>query len=142
MTIIAYRNGILAADTSTTVDGCVLPGRIKIVRRDDGALIAACGACGYGDAFRAWASAGEVGEPPKVADASAGVIFMRGGLVRVFDCDEGAYTIAPPYFALGSGMAFALGALYAGATAEQAAKAAIEHDSKSNGSVMTVAHDA
>jgi ATP-dependent HslUV protease subunit HslV len=139
MTTIAYRDGVIAADTLMTCDGSIMAGRVKIARADDGRLIGASGASGFGDAFRKWALT-EQGEPPKLPEHSAGFIIDRDGSIRIFDADEGgAFEIRPPYFAMGSGQNYAIGAMHAGAGAEAAVRAAIAHDPLTNGDVLVLA---
>lgn len=138
MTTVAWRGGVMAADTMMTFGSTLIDGRIKIARRDDGALIGAAGLCGRSEAFRAWALGGEVGNAPDMKD-STGIIVEPDGAVRVFDGEEnGSYTIRPPYFAIGSGTDHALGAMFAGASAETAVRAAILHDKSSGGAVTVI----
>jgi ATP-dependent HslUV protease subunit HslV len=141
LTIIAYRDGILAADTSTMIDGNVHLGRTKIARRaTDGALIGSCGLSGFGDAFRRWALDGEIGAAPEVAKDSGGIIISAKGVVRIFDDACGCFELVPPYFAYGSGAPIALGAMFAGASAEEAVRAAIQHDRNCGGRVLALSH--
>lgn len=82
----------------------------------------------------------EKGPYPKMAADSCGVIIDKCGTVRLFDSDEGdgSYEIRPPYFALGSGQDYALGAMHHGASAEEAIAAAIQHDKGTNGGIMVL----
>lgn len=139
MTTIAYRDGVIAADTSMSCDGMVLSGRVKIARADDGRLIGAAGSSAYSDAFREWALK-EQGNPPKTGADSIGFIIATDGSVRVWDSDEGDgfFRVHPPYFAAGSGAPVAFGAMHVGADAEAAVRAAIAHDKSTNGDVLVL----
>lgn len=143
MTTIAYRDGMLAADTALSY-GSMLRGATKIVRAPDGVLAGAAGNATYCTAFLDWAC-GE--RSPKNAPKAKmsngsmdrGVLFHPSGLVEIFEQD-GIIRCRPPYYAFGSGKAEALGAMFVGATAEQAVRAAIEHDPDTGGDVITVTH--
>lgn len=129
---------MIAADTSSVIGGIVMEGRVKIARAEDGRLIGAAGLCGYCEAFRAWALK-EDGEAPNSKD-SIGFIVDLDGTIRIWDSEEGGgpYRIKPPYFAAGSGAEYAMGAMHANATAEQAVRAAIAHDKSTNGDVLVL----
>lgn len=143
MTTIAYRNGILAADTQMATSGSVNGSVIKIARREDGALVGAAGYATYAYAFMQWFLSGEQGDPPK-ADHSdnnldRGVIFGSDGYFRVYEV-EGMFVATAPYYAFGGGMDFALGAMHAGAGAKQAIEAAIAHDPNTGGDITVLSH--
>lgn len=139
MTTIAYRDGVIAADTSMTVNGTVVPGRVKIARAPDGRLIGGAGKAAFTESFRAWAIT-EEGDPPKMEPGSVGFVIDTDGSVRLWDSDEGngPFTVRPPYIAVGSGQDYAMGAMFAGADAETAVRAAIAHDKSTNGDVLVL----
>jgi hypothetical protein len=143
MTTIAYRNGVLAADTALSY-GCMLGGATKIVRCAEGVLAGAAGTGGYNTAFLQWAAhTPRDTEPPKAKRLEdimdRGVLFFPDGLVQIFE-EDGLYECRPPYYAFGSGKAEALGAMFAGADAETAVRAAIEHDPHTGGAVLCLTH--
>jgi hypothetical protein len=142
ITTIAYKNGFLAADTASNLQGVITPGRTKIARRSDGVLVGTAGQCAFGDAFRSWVLKNQIGAPPKIPDDSGAFIILPDGTVRIWDPSEGAgsFTIHPPFYARGSGREFALGAMHAGATAEEAVRAAIALDPATNGEIMVLSH--
>lgn len=148
MTTIAYKDGVLAADTAMIDKGSAkVYGRTKIARRNDGALIAACGNSAWGDAFRAWAVngqyPGDLPTLPEKASSASGAVISADGTVVVWTTEDGNLTTAtrPPYFAMGSGAPFALGAMFAGASAIDAVRAAMHHDEASGGSISVVTHE-
>ena len=137
MTTIAYRKGMLAADTGS------YPGRmgevIKIAKYGK-FLAGACGNATYLDAFLKWFLGGREGKSPEPKSDSDGCdrgvifgpkltdieIFEPGGSFKMINC---------PYFAMGSGRQVALGAMHAGANARQAVFAAMTHDDYTWGAV-------
>lgn len=149
MTTIAYRNGVLAADTSAGIGGSVVGRVTKIARNAVGDLAGAAGNACYAAAFLDWFIGGEKGEPPKAENdpqansLDRGVIFRRAdqtnGEIVVYE-DRGNYHIIAPYFAMGCGRPEALGAMFAGADAETAVRAAIAHDDHTNGEVEILRH--
>lgn len=142
MTTIAFKNGVLAADTAMRQGGSMLGSVVKIVRRNDGDMAGAAGNANYNGAFIKWFLAGEKDEPPKATESDRhmdrGVIFRKAGGIDVFE-PNGAFRCEAEYYAFGSGMDYALGAMFAGAGAGTAVHAAVKHDPHSGGDV-TVLH--
>lgn len=145
MTVIAYRDGVLAADTRACMGEQTVGTVTKIARNDKGDLAGAAGAASYNHAFLRWFAGGEQGDAPlakEVTNASydRGVIFRRAGPIEVHE-PSGKHEMRANYYALGSGRPEALGAMYAGATAEGAVRAAIAHDITCGGDITTLRHD-
>lgn len=144
MTTIAYRDGTLAADTRATVGDNVLGNVIKIARNSNGDLAGAAGMASYSYTFLKWFTSLETGEPPQaVKDDQTfdrGVIFRKTGQIIVFE-PTGRYECTAPYYALGSGRPEALGAMFAGADAETAIKAAAAHDANTGGNITVLRHE-
>jgi hypothetical protein len=142
MTTIVYRNGILAADSQITF-GSKLMGATKIVRAHDGVLAGAGGKGGYAREFLDWAVGDRRSTPPEAKEGDdfmdRGCLFYPDARVEVFEA-SGRMIYHPPYYAFGSGGSEALGALYMGATAEQAVAAAIAHDIYTGGDILTLSH--
>lgn len=146
MTTIAYRNGVLAADSACGRGGTHMGAVSKIIRRDDGAMAAIVGTAALQGPFFKWFVAGEDGERPTVPDpdnnnVATALVFRPDGSCEVYECG-GWYTLDPtPYYAVGSGRDVALGAMFAGADPEVAVRAAIVHDSGTGGDVTVLRHD-
>lgn len=144
MTTIAYRDGVLAADTQITCGGTV-DGWAQKAFRKGSILYATSGGSGLGSKFRAWLEGGMEGEAPDLkaegADEAHGYIFPGGDRVVWRYNDTWASHIAP-FFAYGSGAEIALGAMIRGATAEEAVKAAITRDTNSGGEITVLTHGA
>lgn len=131
MTTIAYRDGVLVADTCANRGGVIFSGITKIVRLSDGRLAGAAGGAGYNGAFLRWCEAGCVGDVPEAKaednNFDTGLIFCPDGELILYE-PGGHFSQRPPYYAIGSGKEIAAGALWAGASAEMAVMAAAEHD--------------
>lgn len=139
MTTIAYRDGILAADTLITAGNIRCGTETKIKARGP-LLYGSCGSCGLTDKVEAWIRAGMIGDRPhlKAGEATGSVfVFMPDDKI-VWMHEDGDTVLTAPYWAAGSGEKFALGAMAHGASAEEAVRAAIVHDTGSGGSVTVL----
>ncbi len=142
MTTIATDGKSMAGDGQASTQGTIVTSKsIKVVRMSgcyDGGIYAACGSAGWGDRLLAWLNAGEEGDPPK-GDEADGFMYLRpDGTLWQGGNDGLAVEIEVP-FALGSGMDFAIGAMGAGKTAEEAVAIAAARDPNSGG-LITVLH--
>lgn len=143
MTTIVYRDGVLAADTGMCIGGVRVGFICKIARSKAGDLAGAAGAATYNAAFLKWFVAGEQGDPPeaKRCDDSLdrGAIFRSDGTIQIFEPD-GSFGMRAPYYALGCGRNEAMGAMFMGADAVQAVKAAMASDIGTFGDVDSLRH--
>lgn len=146
MTVIAYRDGVLAADTLATAGDSKIGSAIKIARNSNGDLAGAAGLASYNHAFLKWFTGLESGQPPEARDEPSkdiydrGVIFRKNGQIEVFE-PSGKHTATAPYYAFGSGRPEALGAMHAGASAEGAVRAAMAHDKNCGGDITVLRHE-
>ncbi|SDK41836.1 hypothetical protein [Bradyrhizobium ottawaense] len=141
MTTVAYRHGIMAADTRMIQGTAIIGSMVKIVRRDDGALAGAAGDAGWAQAFHRWFLDGEDGEFPMLEENSKGVIIRRRRKpIEMFE-QGGTIVFKPPFFAMGSGKEFALGAMAQGASAEAAVEVAMRFDPGSGGNITVLRND-
>lgn len=128
MTVIAYRDGILATDSRATNDEGLMIGAIaKIWRRADGSLCAASGGAGDCQSFAGWFLAGDEAVPWEAKDHSkgfAGLVITPGGRVMIWNFDGRSYQIEAPFYARGYGAEIAIGAMAMGARADQAVEIA------------------
>jgi hypothetical protein len=123
----------------------MLRGAVKITKDPDGVLAGAAGSAGYNGAFLRWAVGKRRRRNLPTATRSddgmdRGVLFYPDGSVEIFE-DVGSICIRPRYYAFGSGKAEALGAMFAGASAADAVRAAIEHDADTGGDVTVLRHE-
>jgi hypothetical protein len=130
MTTIAFRDGIMAADTMMSQS--VYRGRcLKITRTGAGDLVALCGDSGMAHPFAAWIDAGlpRDGLPrmPTGTDFGAFVAFADGRFA-VFSEKCLPQFVEAEFHAMGSGNEVAIGAMAMGASAEEAVKIACQFD--------------
>ncbi len=154
MTTIAFKGGILAADRRSTVSTLGSSEELETVVYDNSTrkiahvqcadgfvrMVAVSGISSYLGRVERWVADGMQGEHPAPGEAMA-IIFSPPGLLHVvteYGVDE--FTIAD--FAFGSGAAFALGAMSAGASAIEAVKIAAKYDAGTGSEVNFVTIDA
>lgn len=139
MTTIAYRDGVIAADRGTSAGSLLTYQRTKIARNPAGDLLGACGSTAINQAHLDWFRGGEKGPQPELKARGGGdcdiAIIVRVGEAIIEMDDDGSYPINELFTAIGSGREFALGAMFAGATAEEAIEAAMRYDPYSWGGI-------
>lgn len=146
MTTIAYRDGVMAADSGSWQGGASHPWANKLAKGADGVLYGVCGNAPEAMGFLAWVEGGYRGEQPKpepLPDGGNAYLVLAvapGGPIRIIGA-RGEESYDAPYFALGAGAPTAFGAFYAGATAQIAIDAAKEHGEGAFGAVRTISHE-
>lgn len=146
MTTIAYRDGIMAADTKISTEELYFAD-MPCIRKVQDMLIGACGNVDLVEWFlRTWNrdSLNNINIDHPVAK-------LEGEKDQHFEAlvvtPESAYYITPKliatkvdakYLALGSGQLIAYGAMYMGANAAKAVEAAITHDHNTGGKIQTI----
>lgn len=149
MTAIAYRDGVMAADTQLSGGDFPRGLVLKIARSPKGTLGAAAGFAGECARLRRWVEDGEVddwiaerlarninapfGDEPERFGA---IIATAAGRVICLDHRGRAIEHDAPFHVEGSAEAILLGAMAAGASAEQAVRIAIEYDVGCGGPVQ------
>ncbi len=131
MTTIAYRDGIMAADSKISDRGCYVGSTQKIFRADDGTIGGMAGCLGDLGIFRDWLLSGRVGPCEFMDDSSEALFVTPDG--RVWNAFHGGRIFeitGPSYFAAGSGFRIALGAMAAGASAAEALRICCDLDSE------------
>lgn len=120
MTTIAYRDGVLAADTAIFDRGVYCGAIEKIFRAPDGSLFGVAGKLGDLTRFKDWMMAGEPDTRPEFneEDSEALIIRLDGRVLwyGIIDFTE----IVGDYHVIGSGFRVAMGAMAAGASALRA----------------------
>lgn len=136
MTTVAYRDGIIAGDSQVT-SGDVDVGRAVKIERKGSVVVGVAGCLAFCQGFLDWFRGGMKGDPPimRKDDSRAEAIVVYGGHVLSRD-NDGWDRLRAPYYAIGSGRQFAMGAMAAGASAEGAVRCAIKHDVYSGGEVI------
>lgn len=139
MTTIAYRDGVMAADTLVTagephwrwatID--------KLFRAQDGTIGGVSGTLPGVALFRDWFETGAFHPPPTDGDCY-GIVVRPNGSVEVWPGIPALLPMTAEFIAIGSGERFALGALEAGASAENAVRIAMKYDSGTGGEIKTL----
>lgn len=141
MTTIAWRDGILAADTATFIhegNTRVPEGAArKITRLRDGSLIAGSGVRREINVFAHWYDSGCDPDKKPEFDNVTVLHVSHGGCVTIHDGKYDEREIGScPFYAMGSGAAAALGAMHAGATAAEAVAIAMLIDPWTGGEIQ------
>lgn len=142
MTVVVFRDGVIASDSGMSSGGH-RTGSVGKIFLGPGLVGGASGVLTRCHAWGRWIEAGGPirGEfrqdPPGEGDWNAFSVDARGGL-RHYDNDGWFDLSKVPYYAIGSGKLVALGALHQGATAAQAVAAAIHHCEGVSGPIRTV----
>lgn len=141
MTTIAYRDGVLASDSSCW-EGDIKTCSVRKIFRVRGALVGFTGNLNHGMRFLDWVRDGaHHDEIPR--GNYTGIVVSKSGSVTTYDNGEAAVILRGKYFAFGNGQDVALGAMHAGANARRAVMAAIEHSAKTDGPIriLRIKHD-
>lgn len=137
MTTIAYRDGVLAADTLINCNGDRI-GYTPKIGLAKGLLFGASGSTAWCWAFRSWVSAGATGVCPPAPDGAGGFIVMPNDDLIVFHIDGMERRAGLPFHADGSGADYALGAMQMGADPAQAVAVAAAWDAKTGGDITVL----
>lgn len=142
MTVIAWKGGVLAADTLGVDQGTRIGYLTKIGRTMDGWLFGACGRGAQLAKFAEWMQTRE-GEPERFdGEHTEFIMIAPGGIVSQW-LGEGWFTMDPAEFrAWGSGGELALGAMVMGADAVTACKVACDFNIHCGGEITVIAMDA
>lgn len=138
MTVVAYRNGVMASDSRVTDGTMIIPaGMRKLWRLADGSLLGGSGTTYAIEAFARWAKRGRRGSPPEVSKDANMLLVTPAGVVWEYDGAHPWQMREPcEYAAIGSGWRVAMTALWLGHTAVEAVHAAIALDSACGGDVQ------
>ena len=135
MTIVAYRNGVMASDSLMTNGGTRSAFMQKLFRIDD-CLIGVSGECAPVMRF---IEQFDLDKMSKLSNIVTGMyaLIVKGRKVYMYD-DGSMIPIDPAtqYVAIGSGAPFALGAMAIGAGPVRAVRAAIKHDIQCGGKIQ------
>lgn len=150
MTTIAFRDGVMAADSQMTSNGNYYATVEKIKRLSCGGLYACSGDADSRELFNLIDTRTLLGQMPSVPellelelDANAIVILPNGKAYEVCVKHESdrkraeALEMNAPFLATGSGWELAMGAMAMGASAKEAVKIACQFDVHSGGPIKT-----
>lgn len=131
MTTIAYRDGVIAADSRVTIGSMVHPESMsKLVRLSSGGVLASAGTVAQMEALKEHMLTTPAEDPPDMDDITSMRIDPDGKLWNW----EGAgpwRASKAKFYALGNGCGYAYGAMEAGASAREAVKIATKYDTSS-----------
>lgn len=141
MTTIAYRSGVLAADTLIAYSSITNGQRNKISRCGN-YTVALAGPAWLREPIETWCSQDCSASPPSALvenEGSFAALIIRNKTGQVFEYDSGyLLPVMADYTAIGSGALLALGAMAHGASAVEAVEAAALHDKNTGGPVTSL----
>lgn len=140
MTTIAYKDGVLAADTRCTIDDVIDQSEHKkVFHLKNGALVGLAGDLGVITAvLKKLRRDPDDFEVIKVEKKELNAIYVRAD-GKVFEKDSNGWIpVTAKYAATGSGYLAALVAMRCGKSAREAIKIAIEFDKNTGGKVRSV----
>ena len=143
MTVIVYRDGVMAADTGVNFQGHVKLRDAKKLFACNLGLFGISGdyaeATNFLNAVRSGAKESKWPKPRREDNNSSfNVLWVTKNSIRMLSSEGWEDHSEMPYIAMGSGAEIAFGALYAGASAETAVAAAIEFSQYCHGEVVSV----
>lgn len=137
MTTLAYRNGVIAADSLATSAG-YRDGLVIKIRKIGPLLVGGVGTSAVCERFVDWVRKGMTGDSPWTGtDLGNSMIVTPDDTILVFG-QNGPWRTRGDFYAMGSGELLALGAMAHGASAAEAVAAAIRFDVHSGGPVRTL----
>lgn len=136
MTAIAYRDGVMAADTLVSA-GTSVTGQMIKVRKIKGWLAGASGNAASMAQFFKWVEDGMDADVAKVENFSGLLVNPKGKVFQVED-ELFPYEVVSEFHATGSAHEFLKGAMAMGASPEQAVELAKEHDTGCGGDTTVV----
>lgn len=138
MTCIAYRNGVMAADTLVCVGSIKYCFAHKILKTRAGWLVGVAGDMTNLSTIFDWAQGGFKKAELELTDDVAAIIVDPEGNVWIIDVHRRRIPVHGPYFAEGGAGHIALGAMAMGAGAEQAVEIAMRHSTVTGGEVESI----
>jgi len=139
MTTIATDGRSMAGDgqIADQFDTVLDTARAKVHRLSNGSVVGGAGNSFDLLSWRNWLEAGKQGDCPISDERFAGLILSTDGVILWVD-HKGREIEVPGPCAIGSGQDFAIGAMEAGATPEEAVRIACKRDSGTGGAVIAL----
>ncbi len=138
MTTIAFKDGILAADSGVFQSGRWCGSADKLIRASDGGMAAVAGSLVDTEVVRSALKEQETGGGFDISDDSEALVIRPDGQVYNAFTNSRICFVDGPFHALGSGFDIAFGAMAAGASALEAVKIAAEYDVNTRGPFQTM----
>ncbi|MFC3072354.1 hypothetical protein [Shinella pollutisoli] len=135
MTTVAYRDGVLAADSRFMVNGWKQPHPAKkLFRMKDGAVCAVTGDYAISVEFVRWLDGDRAQPAPQLGDMGRVIHMAKDGTLTIYEM-SGSFEVSCEFTAFGSGSPAAQAAMYMGADAIKAVEIAALLDDATGGNV-------
>jgi ATP-dependent protease HslVU (ClpYQ) peptidase subunit len=160
LTTIAFRDGVLASDSKISSGSDVFVGEFKkvfklvveeqlswverlVFRKEPHQIEYLIGAAGTLSDIQEYIGCMFLGEERTKGDYDCSLLAIQqdedgGYIIRKYDGGLRGHVVNAKYASIGSGYEIALGAMYQGASAEEAVAAAMYHDNTSGGELQKV----
>lgn len=139
MSTIAFRAGVMAADSLITAGDMRCGETKKIARGAKGTIGGAAGGLSDSALFVSWVEKDCEPEPPPFEGDLDGIVVLRDGRTFYVGKSGALVPFRAEFTAVGSGEKFAMGAMMAGASAAEAVRIAVTLDTGSGGEIVTMA---
>lgn len=137
MTVICYRDGIMAADTAIWQADIFVAETMKIIRTAAGELVACAGEKPDIEAFENWSRTGFASDlRPRETEDFGAIVVRRDGRISRFDCNMRGYDDTNFWAVEGCHAEFMSALMLAGYSAEAAVEMAIKHCAFAGGEVQ------
>lgn len=139
ITIVVYKDGVLVSDSLTCKGPQAFGSVRKIVKNKDGVMVGGAGTTAEVNMLLDWYIDEDEEKPPLQAlglKDFEGIIIEPDGKVYLLDDTIYPFHIKQPCYALGSGADMAYGAMFAGASAEEAVKICIKNSAGCGGKIQ------
>lgn len=138
MTVWAYRDGILASDSLVVTERMKTGSTRKVTKSGSGWLAGGAGNATDMAQFLRWVEEGREEDDATKLENLEGFLVSPKGKTFLVEADLHPFPIEAEFHAGGSGCAVAIGAMEAGATAEEAVRIAIKHVTSCGGEIQVV----
>jgi hypothetical protein len=144
MTVIVYRDGVMASDSALHDNGALRGYAPKIFRGPRGELFGAAGNQGAATRFKRWFQESKRDfdrdgfDPLVEAGYFSAIVVWRDKSVSLVDHQGTFFPVDAPFHCEGSGREIAVGACAMGATAEQAVEIAIRYECSCGGKIQVL----
>lgn len=138
MTTVAYRDGVLAADSQFMVNGWKQPHAAKkLFRMADGTVCGVTGDYAVSVEYVRWLDGDKTSPPPNLGDAGRVIHMAHDGTLTIYEM-TGSFVVECEFTAFGSGSPAAQAAMYMGADAVRAVEIASLLDDATGGAVASM----
>lgn len=136
MTVIAYKDGVIASDSWVTCGNIVVCSTQKLARMPCGGLVGVSSSSFDGGAFLRWCEGGRLDSAKPTLKSLSALVIEADGSPRFYDESLHWHGAIGLHFADGSAHQIALAAMDLGASADEAVAIAIERDIYCGGKIQ------